>query len=70
MDDVDRAQEREEHQREEALAKMHKRAQEAGVSYSHCEDCGDPIPELRRQIVKGCTRCVLCEELTERQGKR
>jgi len=70
MDDVDRAQEREERQREEALAKMQERALAAGVSYSHCEDCGDPIPELRRQSAVGCTRCVFCQESFEKRGKR
>ncbi|SAY50899.1 TraR/DksA family transcriptional regulator [Neisseria weaveri] len=30
-----------------------------------CDDCGDPIPEARRQAVPGCTRCVLCQAYFE-----
>ena len=35
-------------------------------SLTHCEDCGDPIPEKRRQAIKGCVRCVYCQEQSER----
>lgn len=30
-----------------------------------CEDCGAPIPEQRRELVKGCVTCVDCQEIRE-----
>ncbi|MBK8961390.1 MAG: DksA/TraR family C4-type zinc finger protein [Proteobacteria bacterium] len=33
-----------------------------GVSRPDCEDCGEPIPEARRQAVPGVRRCVACQE--------
>lgn len=29
-----------------------------GVSLSHCEDCGEEIPDGRRRAVPGVKRCV------------
>jgi phage/conjugal plasmid C-4 type zinc finger TraR family protein len=40
-----------------------------GTSLSHCEECGDEIPELRRTALPGVRRCVYCTELLERSGK-
>jgi phage/conjugal plasmid C-4 type zinc finger TraR family protein len=39
--------------------------QAARESLSECEECGEAIPELRRTSIKGCTRCVHCQELWE-----
>ncbi|SUA36314.1 phage associated protein [Neisseria zoodegmatis] len=41
------------------------RSKNNGVSNYECDDCGDPIPEARRQAVPGCTRCVYCQEYFE-----
>jgi phage/conjugal plasmid C-4 type zinc finger TraR family protein len=38
-------------------------------SLEECEDCGEEIPEQRRTLVLGCTRCIYCQELTERRMK-
>jgi len=39
-------------------------------SLTHCEECGDEIPEKRQQLVKGVRLCVFCQQLQERnQGK-
>lgn len=66
MTDIfDRAQELEALQRDQALATF-AAGQPSGHSYSHCEDCGEEIPAARRRLVRGCTRCVTCQELTER----
>lgn len=65
MSDIfDRAQELELRQREEALAAFASTISH-GNSYSHCDDCGDPIPDARRKAVPGCTRCVDCQSLHE-----
>ncbi|AXO89009.1 transcriptional regulator [Pseudomonas parafulva] len=36
-------------------------------SAEHCEDCGEPIPSERQQLVIGCQTCVSCQELRERR---
>lgn len=35
------------------------------VSAEFCEDCGEPIPGLRRNAVSGCDTCVDCQSLRE-----
>ena len=57
---------------EEALARSLSEARRSlarGESLTHCEDCGEPIPERRRQAVPGCTRCVACQALFERMKR-
>lgn len=63
-DFADKAAEAEALFREEALSRL--RLPESHLSHSHCEDCGAPIPEARQRAVKGCTRCVLCQEYEEK----
>jgi phage/conjugal plasmid C-4 type zinc finger TraR family protein len=38
-----------------------------GPSLTHCEDCGEEIPEQRRLLVQACRLCVYCKELAERR---
>ncbi len=39
-----------------------------GKSLTHCEECGDPIPEARRTAVPGVRLCIKCQsELDEQQ---
>lgn len=42
--------------------------QSAMASRTTCIDCGNTIPEARRNAVHGCTRCVFCQETHERTG--
>lgn len=66
MSDIaDLAQEREEQFLAQSLARQAEKTT-ATVSNHYCDDCGDVIPEARRQAVQGCTRCVLCQEYFER----
>lgn len=30
-------------------------------SFTHCYECSSPIPERRREVVKGCKYCVDCQ---------
>lgn len=46
-----------------------KTADVAAVSAYECEECGEPIPEARRQAVRGCRCCLTCQEEIERYGK-
>ncbi|MDF6270011.1 TraR/DksA family transcriptional regulator [Escherichia coli] len=42
------------------------------VSATHCSDCGEDIPDLRRVKVPGCQRCASCqqdEELRMKHGR-
>ncbi|MDF0604646.1 TraR/DksA family transcriptional regulator [Neisseriaceae bacterium TC5R-5] len=59
----DRASELEQHFREQALARY--QTTDNTTSYSHCEDCGDPIPAARRAVLSHCRRCVICQQLAE-----
>lgn len=67
-DFADRASEREAEFLVEALAK-HQPPSENTAGFSHCEDCGDPIPEAKRKAVRGCTRCVVCHEYSQLNTK-
>jgi len=35
---------------------------------TECIDCGEPIPQARRQAAPWAKRCVYCQELTERRA--
>lgn len=65
-DNLDQAQQLEQLQREIAL-KKHRTFK--GVSAFHCQDCGEPIPEARRQALQGCTRCTECQAIFEQQQR-
>jgi len=39
-------------------------------SLTHCEECGEEIPEKRRTAIKGCRLCVYCQQLQERSKGR
>lgn len=77
MDQFDRATEREEQMRADALEAQARRAGLAGKtaadSATHCEDCGGEIPEPRRLALPGVRLCVECQEyceMTARKGTR
>ncbi|PHM65703.1 hypothetical protein Xsto_01855 [Xenorhabdus stockiae] len=40
-----------------------------GVSAFHCEECEQPIPEQRRKVILGVTRCAPCQEVFELNQK-
>jgi len=53
------------HLNENAIAAVRARMP-TGISMEECEDCGEAIPEGRRLAVQGCTRCIHCQTLHER----
>lgn len=74
MDDLDRAQELEIIQREEAIAKQRRHfAPLAGVpqvdTALDCLNCGDEIPAARRRAVPGIMLCVACQNFREQYGR-
>lgn len=64
MDEADKAQ-AEELQISE-VKKQHAVFKQTEISRLYCVDCGDPIPEERRQAVPGCRRCYDCQTRVER----
>jgi phage/conjugal plasmid C-4 type zinc finger TraR family protein len=38
----------------------------AGVSLTHCESCGDCIPEARRKALPGVRLCIRCQAALEK----
>lgn len=63
-DDIDRANDQAQYLLEVALH-LNRRVAASRVSAQFCEDCDDPIPLLRQQMVEGCETCVHCQELRE-----
>jgi phage/conjugal plasmid C-4 type zinc finger TraR family protein len=56
------------HINENALARI--RAQlPTGPSYSHCDECGEEIPEARRLAIRGCKTCIDCQTVSERMRR-
>ena len=62
MDRLDRAQKLEEQHRSNAIMK---RKRYAGTSAHECSECGEAIPEARRQALPGVTTCVECQSINE-----
>jgi phage/conjugal plasmid C-4 type zinc finger TraR family protein len=38
-----------------------------GESLRKCSECGDPIPEARRQAIPGVRLCIACQEALDRE---
>jgi len=54
---------------DDSIADAIKRAQAqlpSGPGLSHCEECGESIPEARRQAVPGVRLCLPCQEERDR----
>ncbi|MDD5391189.1 MAG: TraR/DksA family transcriptional regulator [Gallionellaceae bacterium] len=69
-DDIDRAQEREQELRQDALDDVRRRARAAGKGAKTCRECGERIPTARRKAVPGTELCVECQEKKERYRGR
>lgn len=64
MDDADRSEKRREAEINNLIIN---RVTYEGESAEHCEDCQDPIPEQRRELIPGVVLCVPCAEAQETQ---
>ncbi|HUY83147.1 MAG TPA: DksA/TraR family C4-type zinc finger protein [Steroidobacteraceae bacterium] len=42
----------------------------SGPSLTHCESCGDEIPEARRAAVPGVRLCVACQSERDREAEQ
>ena len=65
-DIVDLAQERIDIETERSLSKSRVYR---GESSLYCHECLEPIPEARREAVKGCCLCVSCQQIEEIRGR-
>lgn len=68
---IDQACDLEELHRAAALSRLQVAyaTQETVPSALACEDCGEPIPQARREAVLGCTTCVDCQTRREKNEK-
>ncbi|WP_417763454.1 DksA/TraR family C4-type zinc finger protein [Shewanella sp.] len=41
-----------------------------GESLHECEECGEPIPEARRQAVAGVRLCIQCQAEHDKHAER
>ena len=39
----------------------------AGEGATHCDECGEPIPEARRQALPSARTCVQCQSARDRR---
>ena len=53
----------------EAMVQLAKSRLPRGESLTHCEECGIPIPEARRQAVPGVRLCVTCQSEQDREDQ-
>lgn len=56
----------------EAALRVHQSGlqRRSGVSAYRCEECGDAIPEDRRQAEPGTEHCIECKSALEHLSKR
>lgn len=66
-DPIDLANENAQRRLDAALASRARMATTS--SLTHCEDCGDPIPQARRNAVPGVATCIECQAFTEHKAK-
>ena len=70
-DPLDIASEREQHARDIAIHRQRRIAGLIGKTvddsavFCSNEDCGVPIPQLRRKAMPGCRYCIDCQQWTE-----
>ncbi|MBL0609588.1 TraR/DksA C4-type zinc finger protein [Aeromonas jandaei] len=51
---------------QQLAAKIHA-ARISGTGPHYCIDCDDPIPQERREAIRGCERCADCQTIHEFQ---
>ncbi len=70
MDEGDQAQAHSDFFLEKSLsAHRSRRVHPAVCGCIECVDCGEEIPEKRREAKPDCERCVECQELFERRAR-
>lgn len=62
------SEQRVEQEKEAAIAAA--RSALAGPGLLECEECGKPIGEARRRAMPSATRCIICQDLHEREPRK
>lgn len=54
-----------------AIANVQKKLakQAAQPSAEFCEDCGEDIPQARRDVIPGVQKCIHCQEVLDKRKK-
>lgn len=52
----------------ELFVEQTRRSIYTGESTTHCDECGEPIPEARRRAI-ACRYCLPCQTKLEQGGK-
>ena len=55
---------------EQQLAARIHAARISGTGPHYCIDCDEPIPQARREAIRGCERCTDCQTLAEHHNQR
>ena len=42
----------------------------SGTGPHYCTDCDEPIPQARREAIRGCERCADCQTLAEHTNNK
>jgi phage/conjugal plasmid C-4 type zinc finger TraR family protein len=53
---------------EDAVNRLRAIQEARGPSLSHCEECGEEIPEARRMAIRGVKLCIYHQEYLEKYG--
>lgn len=69
-DELDQIQEQEDLLNQLHIQAARGRGYRAGQSLTHCEVCGNDIPQGRRDAVPGVRVCVACQQRLEFQSKQ
>lgn len=67
-DIIDQACDLEQKMREFWLLRQ-KEQEYAAPSAQECEECGEIIPEARREAVPGCRLCIDCQRIEEQRQR-
>ena len=70
MDEADFAQRQEQAFLDAAIAAARGIVPADTRSAETCAECGDPIPEARREAISGCRLCAWCAETLESRLRR
>lgn len=54
----------------DAVLESRRQLEVGGMSLTHCEECGEAIPERRREIVPGVRHCVHCQALKDAEKQK
>lgn len=53
---------------QDAVDRARRQLAQGGESLRHCEECGEDIPEKRRELIPGVRLCVKCQEARDKDN--